>query len=186
MPIHREPRCAVCWPTIPATFEGAGGAKLFVDSVATQCTSGDAQGNILSSEVLPLTLAARGVPEEAWDALVGDLRELPPIGLAPGECRACLCALPAFLVYSFTGLPCLPGYAMRPRQWRERAAAVALKHTPAFGVHGVSLRATVAEDGTWGWAFRRFPWRGSCVEFEWEPPATAIVPLRSAHELRTA
>ena len=176
MPIHREPRCAVCWPTIPATFEGAGGAKLFVDSVATQCASGDAQGNILSSEVLPLTLAARGVPEEAWDALVGDLRELPPIGLAPGECRACLCALPAFLAYSVTGLPCLPSYAMRPRVWRERAAAVALRHTPAFAVHGVSLRATVAEDGTSGWAFGQIPWRGSCVEFEWEAPATAIVP----------
>ena len=63
MPIHREPRCAVCWPTIPATFEGAGGAKLFVDSVATQCASGDAQGNILSSEVLPLTLAAKSAED---------------------------------------------------------------------------------------------------------------------------
>ena len=57
-------------------LEGAGGARLYVDSVQNQCyMTGETEfnGNIFSSKCLPITLAARGVKVDLWDAFIGDL-----------------------------------------------------------------------------------------------------------------
>ena len=43
-------------------------------------------GNVFSSKCLPITLAARGVKVDLWDAFIGDLLGLPSLGLGRVEC----------------------------------------------------------------------------------------------------
>ena len=102
-------------------------------------------GNVFSSKCLPITLAARGVKVDLWDAFIGDLLGLPSLGLGRVEC--CVVATvgcPIFVVSqcerSSSSL-----CAGRARLWRERANAVCLRHAPAFGVLGISLKATVTD-----------------------------------------
>ncbi|KAH8099044.1 hypothetical protein JL720_2021 [Aureococcus anophagefferens] len=137
-------------------------------------------GNVFSSKCLPITLAARGVKVDLWDAFIGDLLGLPSLGLGRVEC--CVVATvgcPVFIISqcerSSSSL-----CAGRARLWRERANAVCLRHAPAFGVLGISLKATVATDdisrldGSSELELGE-PWQGTCVEFSWAPPATALV-----------
>ena len=137
-------------------------------------------GNVFSSKCLPITLAARGVKVDLWDAFIGDLLGLPSLGLGRVEC----CVVATVGCPIFVGSQCERSSsslcAGRARLWRERANAVCLRHAPAFGVLGISLKATVATDD-----ISRLggdsdleigePWQGTCVEFSWTPPATALV-----------
>ncbi|KAH8071558.1 hypothetical protein JL720_11444 [Aureococcus anophagefferens] len=102
-------------------------------------------GNVFSSKCLPITLAARGVKVDLWDAFIGDLLGLPSLGLGRVEC--CVVATvgcPAIISQCERSSSSL--CAGRARLWRERANAVCLRHAPAFGVLGISLKATVATD----------------------------------------
>ncbi|KAH8071192.1 hypothetical protein JL721_4628 [Aureococcus anophagefferens] len=135
-------------------------------------------GNVFSSKCLPITLAARGVKVDLWDAFIGDLLGLPSLGLGRLEC--CVVATVGCPVFCCSQLERSSSSlcAGRARLWRERANAVCLRHAPAFGVLGISLQATVATDDISrgdGPSDIGEPWQGTCVEFSWTPPATALV-----------
>lgn len=181
MPINRIETRGFCTASIPGTFEGAGGARLYVDSVQDQCymtNETEWNGNVFSSKCLPITLAARGVKVDLWDAFIGDLLGLPSLGLGRLEC--CVVATVGCPVFCCSQLERSSSSlcAGRARLWRERANAVCLRHAPAFGVLGISLQATVATDDISrgdGPSDIGEPWQGTCVEFSWTPPATALV-----------
>ncbi|KAK7234518.1 hypothetical protein SO694_00194039 [Aureococcus anophagefferens] len=135
-------------------------------------------GNVFSSKCLPITLAARGVKVDLWDAFIGDLLGLSSLGLGRLEC--CVVATVGCPVFCCSQLERSSSSlcAGRARLWRERANAVCLRHAPAFGVLGISLQATVATDDISrgdGPSDIGEPWQGTCVEFSWTPPATALV-----------
>ena len=198
MTIRRKPITSNCTPAIPETLEDAKGCKVYIDTVANQCwltAETEPNGNVWSQKSVPMTLAARGVRAELWDALAGDLLRLPPVGLTPKECvLAATLGCPVYVCPLVSGShrTCLGDG--RRGAWIELANAVCRRHAPAFAAHGVALEAAAATDAISvvhveeheGVADRRghrnggmgahdIPWEGTCIAFSWPPPATAIV-----------